>query len=365
MAFDVKDGIIDYDSDNLFVDITKRSNMPFQLFFGPRGDGKTFSVLRSGIMEEPFTGYKESIGERKFIYLRRRQQEIQIATSETANPFKSINSKYGCFVYPKYKVKDKYSTFYAQLNDGSRVACGFGMALSTFSNLRGVNFEDVDDIMFDEAIPEKIAAKMQGEGKALLNLYETVNRNREFFGKPPVKMYIVSNAIDLSADLLIELRVVNVIAHMISKGQTRYTNKERGLYIELLSHKDFTEKKSETALYKLTANSEFSDFALKNKFIFNDTTAVKKVPINEYKPVATFIDTYTIYTHKTGMSLHCAEANPDSNQARFNQAEVDMFRSYYGKIYQKYQTFNRLTFDNYATKVALDSILAKLSYRRI
>lgn len=354
--------------ENLFVDISNRSTMPFQVFVGPRGDGKTFSSLRAQTMDKVGESnddwkLKENFDD-KFIYLRRRQQDIQIATSETANPFKGINMKYGTCINPKYSSREKFSRFYSLDSFGNRTCCGYGMALSTFHGLRSVNFEDVAHIVFDEFISEKIALKMKAEGETLFNLYETVNRNRELFGKAPVRLTLIANAVDLASDILMSLKIVSTIAHMIDKGQARYTDKSRGIYIELLGDPRFREAKAETALYKLTADSEFAKFALDNEFIDNDRSNVRKVDLNEYIPMVTYAGMYTLYSHKSQPYLYCAEKNPDSGQHRFNRSTLEMFRAYYKKFYNQNTVFNRISYDSYATKVALDSIINEMKYRR-
>lgn len=354
------------DAKKLFVDISNRSQMPFQVFIGPRGDGKTFSSLRSKVMEqdENEEWHPKIEFPRKFIYLRRRQQDIQIATSETANPFKAHNQKYNTSIVPKYSSREKFSRFYSHFDNGTRECCGYGMALSTFHGLRGVSFEDVDDIVFDEFIPEKIAVKMKNEGETLFNMYETVNRNREMFGENPVRLTLIANAVDLASDILMEMRIVSTIAHMIDDNQKRYTDKNRGIYIELLGDSKFREVKANTALYKLVAGTDYADFALDNRFVDDDRSNVRKVNMNEYIPMVTYAGLYTIYSHKSQPYLYCAEKNPDSKQHRFNRSTVDMFRAYYKKYYNQQSTFNRISYDSYATKVALDSIINEVVYRR-
>lgn len=358
---------VDFD-EKLFIDVSKRSDMPFQVFLGPRGDGKTFSALRSKVMNQDendeLVWHQKENFDRKFIYLRRRHQDIQIATSETANPFKGLNVKYEIDVVPKYSAKEKFSRFNITTQDGVRTCCGYGMALSTFHGLRGVNFEDVDDIVFDEFIAEEVAVKMKAEGDTLFNMYETVNRNRELFGQKPVRLTLIANAIDLASDILMKMNIVSTIAHMIDNGQYRYTDKSRGIYIELLQSPEFTEAKSQTALYKLTAGSDFSRMALNNEFVNNDRTNVRKVDLNEYVPMVTYSGLYTLYSHKSQPYLYCAEKNPDSGQHRFNRGNIDMFRAYYRKYYNQQSTFSRISYDSYATKVALDSILNGMTYRR-
>ncbi len=364
-----KKNFTDAELDGIFVNVTRRSNMPFQVYIGSRGDGKTFSALRSTILEEvPVNSHNyipiKSFDENKFMYIRRRDKEIQIATSETANPFKTLNRKYNQKIIPKWVNKEKITHFYRWNDDGTKDLCGFSVALATFNGMRGTDFSDVNLMIFDEAIPDDNSIKMSNEGFTFFNLYETVVRNKEIVNNTnPITCYIMMNAIDMSSDLFQALNIVSTVAHMIDNNQRRMTFKERGLYIEIIENTpEFNALKAETALYKLTKGTDFYKFALENQFTMNDRSGVRKVNLTEYKPIWTYNNTYTLYAHKSKDLYHFAEVNPKSNQHRYKFASLKLLRTIYKSWYIRYSTFMRVSYDTYATKIAVEGLLLDAKY---
>ena len=72
-------------NESIYYDIRKdcKSDMPFKIIIGPRGCGKTYSVL--DYMQE------QSKEDSKFMYIRREGTEIDSCSTEYGNPFKSLN----------------------------------------------------------------------------------------------------------------------------------------------------------------------------------------------------------------------------------------------------------------------------------
>lgn len=71
---------------------------------------------------------------------------------------------------------------------------------------------------------------------------------------------------------------------MIKTGQEISVNKQRGIALIMLMRSPISDRKQDTALYRLNDGSEFSRMALKNLFEYEDDT-VRRCPINEYRPV--------------------------------------------------------------------------------
>lgn len=294
--------------------------------------------------------------------MRRMAKEIELCASEISNPFKRVNRDYGSHAYAEYVRKDGYAIFRDDFKitdeEDSTVesrTLGYGVPLSTFSGLRGVDFSDVTTIIFDEFIAEDHVRKIKNEGKVFLNMYETVNRNRELQGEPPVKVLLLANSISLASGILLEMGAVPTIASMIAKGQHRATIKERGLYIELIDSSAVAEVKQQTALYQLTKGTEFTKEAIMNQFTHDNLGLAKKVSINEYKPIFNFCD-YTYYKHKTREEYYLAK-RIDSAPVKYTGADVDRLQASFAFMYQKLVLARRLTFDDYATKLVFDTIL--------
>lgn len=343
----------------VYFDTGGRSEMPFQIFIGGRGVGKTYSALRNLIFDSDHN-YLDPAVVGKFLYVRRRAKEIEISTSETANPFKKMNSNEDMFVFPEYSSKTKISTFYRQIDpsdpESPAEPVGYGVALSTFSTLRGVDFSDVTTIIFDEFIPEKTAMKMRGEGSAFMNMYETVNRNRELEGDEPCHVMLLANSISLNSEILLEMHAVSDIAHMIRKGQYRTTLRERGLYIELINEEKFRELKSKTALYRLAGESDYSRQALNNEFTQDDFSYVaKKVSLPEYRPIICFANQYTIYEHKSERRWY-VDSRRSEAPIRLSSSQTDYLVKEWGYAYAYFVVYRKILFDDYGTKMLFDNI---------
>lgn len=322
--------------------IYEKSNMNTQFFIGGRGIGKTYSGI-----ETIFTKYKCPF------YLRTSNQDM--VACQFGNPFATYNKDKGTSFGLDYKERIGMGYIYSDYpNNTERV--GYCGALAQISTVRGLGFEDVDVILYDEFQSEIHRRKTAKElGKALWNFYETVNRNRELVGKPPVKMYLLSNSISLENDILISYDIVKDIQEMIIRGQTRRTLKERGIYIDLCAN-DISKLKENTALYQSTKGSEFVDESLGNQFT-NDPlyTVDRNVKIVEYYPYIQ-IAQFCVYKHKSKDLYHIA-CKTEKAQHKFSKEQGRAVRLYFGNIYTSRLFFNSITFDSINTKIAFERIL--------
>lgn len=259
-------------------------NFTFNFVIGGRGRGKTYSTLKY-IHEK-----KE-----KFVFVKRTIDEVEmLMDSNNSNvnmmlsPFKSLNTDYGWNVQALRFYKS-IGGFYE--NDE---LLGYIVSLSAISKIRGFDLSDCNYIIFDEFIPEKNTRVFKDEGTALLNLYETVNRNREFKGREPVKLICLANANDLNNDTFKVLNLQPIVGRMLSREQEFSFDKERSLLIEIIPGSDeFESQKKNTALYKLSEGTAFYDMALKNEFAFEDFTLIGYKSIKGYKPIIGITDTRT------------------------------------------------------------------------
>lgn len=333
-----------------------RSDMPFQAFIGGRGVGKTYSTLVDFVFDERTQDFRDPETSR-FMYIRETANEISISTSETANPFKKINKDKGWRIYPEYSTKLGFAKIYREDLNNQRWHIGYGVPLSTFANLRGVDFSDVNDIMFDEFLKQKGSRKLKSAGSSLLHLYETVNRNREFEGDPPVQLKMLANSVTLNSDILLAFGAVSTLAHMMTKHQKRATLKERRLYLELIDKEDFKELKAQTALYALTKGTAFADEALDNVFVEDDMTFVKsKVPLNEYTPFCSYGKDYTMYRHKHRSEWYIAQKESKS-PIMITAHQGDFLKSRFRMTYNEYCITRKCFFDSYGTKLVFDAVI--------
>lgn len=327
-----------------FYDIRRcKSDMPIKIIIGPRGCGKTYSVL--DYMQE------KSSEDSKFIYMRRDGTEIDSCSSEYGNPFKKLNVDKNYDIHP-FQIS-KFNGFGIARDDDLNVI-GYGVALSTFASMRSQDFSDVDRIFFEEFIAEKHKRKIKGEGAALLNVYETINRNRELFGQPPCELIMCANGIDLANPILLELGATTLIAKMLANKQRRLTVPEKSLYIELIPRTEISELKENTVLYRL-ANKDFITDALDTSFRGSDLEFVKKnVNLRSYKPEFSYSD-YVMFSNKEHFYV-CTSNVPC--KIEIAERELTRLQAMFGPRYRILRAMGKIYFDDYVTLALFDRLLS-------
>ena len=308
-----------YDSNGYadqFEMINKGNTFIFEV--GARGTGKTYGsmlyILNTGV---------------KFLYLRRTKTEADLVKSDITNPFKVINMDLGTDV-----KAGRGQYVFPFIKEGSVI--GYGAALSTFYNVRGVDFSDVEIIIYDEFIPENSARPIKNEFDALMNVIETVNRNRELTGKKPVKLVCMANSNKLDNPIFLGLEIVNKAAKMAEKNQEIYSDNNRELTVYMLMNSPVSRKKAQTALYKLTAGNDFQRMALLNQFdMFTDNIRPSK--LTEYRPVVQIGELF-IYKHKNRKEYYVCCTKNGTFAKHYTTADIDVerFRNHYIYLYDSY-----------------------------
>lgn len=262
---------------------------PFVFCVGGRGTGKTYGALHEAV--ENHSGH--------FQIMRRTQTELDNISSDVNSPFKVLNTDFG------YGISVKAHKNYAGIYDKNGEMIGQMVALSTVSNIRGFDASDIDLCIYDEFIPEAHKAPIKNEHLAFLNYYETVNRNRELLGRPPLKIRCFSNANDIMNPLIVGLGLVTKLSKMRKKKQQIYIDKKRGYVLIDLINSPISNKKLNTALYKFAGEGEFSNMAIKNDFNSTLSTPVAR-PLREYIPILS-VGEICLYKHKSNGMFYFSE----------------------------------------------------------
>lgn len=331
-----------------YFSLRGRSDLPFQIFIGPRGVGKTYSALDISLDSDVCA-----------MYLRRTAVEADMAMSNYTNPYKRIAKDKGIdIVADKDTGIKNIGVFKQRLVDKSDdVFVAYAASLTGFANVRGADFSDVTHIIYDECVPELHKHKIKHEGKAFLNLYESINRNRELNGEQPVICYMLCNSINLCSDLFAELRVISIVEHMLRHNILRYSDRLRGVYVELVQS-EVSLAKDNTALYRLVGDSTYRNEALKNQFTNNDLSLIAKAKLKEYVPYITIRSqsiSYTMYTHKSLYRYHISASNIKQGAISIN--DVSAIRRAIKQMYKLALSDKAITFDSLATKTVIDSLL--------
>lgn len=316
------------------------SNFTFVMVIGGRGIGKTYSSL-SYIAENLSE-------EQKFIYLRRTQTELDLCASEYSNPFKVINTDFERDI--SIKKKKGFGIIYEKDK-----LLGYAAALSTFANVRGADFSDVELILFDEFIPENSVKRMKGEADSFLNLYETVNRNRELKGKPPVKCILLSNKTHIANPICEALNLVPILERMEVNGQETYKDRSRSILIRMPKVTELAAEKAKTALYRLSGESRFADQAINNSFAYDSWYNVRKCNVKEFYPLCA-IDDIFIYRHKSRSIFYACRSRADCQEYTTNDTLLYFMREY-GMILREAFVTGKIYFSEILIKETLKNLL--------
>lgn len=323
----------------------KARNRTFNFILGGRGTGKTVGHILYELEEK-----------RKFIYLRRTQDEIDLQidnqVSEGMDLFKKVNkvrTKYydenALPIYP-----ERFNKHTGLITDEEEKVYGSLAAISTIAKARGLDGDDLDDLIYDEFIPENHVRKMKAEGEAFLNAYETLNRNREFEGRPPLKAYILSNAFNMKHDLFREMGLIHILQKMTQNNIMLMDLPERDILILKFYDEEFIEKKKNTALYKATKGTKFYQMSLYNEFAYDDLTGVESKDLRNYFPVFAY-GPYGFFKHRGGNKYYCTKTKMRFKD-HYEQTDKDLiaFKAIYARqIYVLYMQ-GLLDFENYEIK---------------
>lgn len=301
-------------------------NLPFNFVVGGRATGKTYTSLETVVTDNI-----------RFMYMRRTQTQADLINKKEFSPFKSLNKdkKWNIISQPITKYN---AGFYAgdEEQNPSGEPIGYTCALSTVSNIRGFDAQDVTLLIYDEFIPEKHDRPIKNEGAAFLNAYETINRNRELSGKPPLQVLCLANANDLSNPIFLELGLVRKAEQMRRKGQEISIDRNRGIGIFMLTESPISDAKRNTALYKLTSGSEFEKMSIDNDFAERDYRNIVIRPLVEYRPIVA-VGEICIYAHKSTNRLYVSTHKTGSPPSYTSgAADLKRFSRAYSWIWFEY-----------------------------
>lgn len=336
--------------------IIRSVNVPFIYMIGGRGIGKTYGILE-WLTESHIN----------FLFLRRLQKQINLIVRPKFNPYKKLNEDHGWNIQAFPVSDDNYGFYHTILNEkGKRVPAGeetlgISGALSTFSNTRGFDGCDIDVIFYDEFVPEESDPTIKGEADAFFNIIETVNRNRELEGKASCMVICASNSTNVANSIFMYLQIVGVAMSMQRNRESIRIMKDRAMAIIMPNDSPISEKKKETALYKMTKGTAFADSALDNRFVNNVPTSVRKASLQEYKPIVS-VGEICIYRHKSNKRYFVSE-HQSGRPERYGASEKELaiFRKRFSIIQQAVYR-NMIDYETYTVELLFDKYMNAVYY---
>lgn len=254
---------------------------PFIIVVGARGTGKTYGTLKTLVETDT-----------RFIYFRRTGKIVDLITDPAIHVFKPLNTN------EQWNIQPERSNGLARFIDrDSGDLKGYAAGLSTFANVRGFDGSDVKVLVYDEFIQEPTERILFNAWTALLNAIETVGRNRELTGADPLKVVLLSNSDLIYSDIIAGLGIGDKLLSMQQTGTEQLDVSDELLLVRPCSSV-FKEAKAQTALYRLTAGTDFAGVALDNRFPIEDQSRIRQEPLKEYSPIAA-INGICLYRHKS------------------------------------------------------------------
>ena len=305
----------------------------FIAIVGARGVGKTYGAFKK----------LTSTGE-KFIYLRRLKSQLEQCGKPEGNPFKKLNIDLDMNILPF--SSGGIITF--RENDKSGSIVSVGVALSVVANVRGIDFSDYNYIVFDEFISSDGERPIKNEFNAFLNFYETVNRNREIEGKPPVKCLMLGNANRINNPYFSSWHFMRTAMKMINTGQMVWRSEDRTRMVVLLLKSPISEKKRTTALYQ-NANNDFIEMAIDNAFR-TDETNIKSEPLKEYIHIVS-VGEIGIYKHKTERKYYVSATQGDKPYYDSFGIGLKMFQQDFYMLRVHYMVSKNIWFESFELEI--------------
>lgn len=326
--------------------------MVFNIFIGGRGTGKTYSALRDVIdvcaeLSEAYN--KPGV---KFMYFRRTEAELKNCCNDEGNPFKSLNDDFGTNIMLKSSADN--ALIVETTDDDNKNVIGYASSMSTFGKFRGMDFSDVWVLLFDEFIcTSPINGLKKYEADLFFNSVETINRNRELKGFPPVLCILLSNSNSINNGILTTLKLGEVIHNLKVENGDTYVDPDRSLQVHLVNGESVAEAKAQTALYKLTKGTTFYEMALGNEFVTDYFGNVSKIDYRELYPVCS-IDNITFYKHKVKQLMFCSYRS--ANCVKYVRRNIQAFKRDYGFQIGAHIERGSMFYLNYDIKLEVENL---------
>lgn len=281
----MQNGIESWCLPNGYLDMGKVLNLPYNFIFmlGGRGIGKTYGALNYCI--------DSGVG-KSMLFLRISDKENDLLSDPDYSPFSWINNDRGFNILPFKKNKAFVNWYDSKITDeGKPQAVGDRIAqstsLTTLNSIRGFNGSWINLIIFDEFIKQKrSSARIHDDD--FKDVYETINRNRELMGEPPVKALLLSNSVSVDNHVMRSFHLVDAAMKMKAKGQIFKALPSKGIAIFILPETEIGRKKRDTALYRASGKDEYSEMALSNEFSYDKPTRIMSLNLKGYRPVFYF-----------------------------------------------------------------------------
>lgn len=253
-------------------DISRYKKAWLYMVLSARGPGKTYSVLKYCINKKVY-----------FLYLKRTKKDVNLmCKNQEFSPFKALNRDGVCNVVTE-KLDDGIGAFY---EGEEKKLIGYTMSLANISDIKGFDLSECDYLIMDEFIPMQGTRVLRSEGETLLDIYDTLKRDRKKKGKDPLKLILYGNPVNLMCPIMRALGLIDTVYKMQHKGNEYFYDEYLGIMIHRLdSSKYYIAEQEDDGIDRLMKGTAWYSANRDGVFGFNDFTKVGKKSLKGYKPV--------------------------------------------------------------------------------
>lgn len=330
-------------------DVEDYPNATIIIVYSRRGPGKTYGALWNSLWKE-----------RSIIYMKRTNADVKLICDYNSesnfdlSPYKAINRDKGTNVHGKL-IEDGIGGFW-HYEDGhpAGLPVAWCLSLNKAKSIKGLELSECDWMILDEFVPQKGEIVKHAEGEMLLDLYMTVNRDREERGQDPIKLILFANTEEISTPITNQLEVVDHMAELNASGKTHLYLEDRGILIHHITEAEIPikEHKKKQGIYKAMAGTAWADKAFGGEFANNDFTNVKHFMLKGCTPLIHLHyknKDYYIYKNQDGYYYMCGskqkciqeyDLNLENDQKRFYiENQIDL-RQICINGYMKFQKYS-------------------------
>lgn len=313
-----------------------------------RGPGKTYSTLRMDIEEN-----------RRFAFIKRTKEDVHLLCSGDGkkvdmSPFKPLNRDFGWNIHPD-EIEKGIAGFYNYVEfdgkDQQEDLVGYAIASNMAIKVKGMDLSDVDDMIFDEFIPRSWERVSRQEGEAILDLYETINRDRIKRGRPELRLILLANAVEVNNPMTRVLDLVDTMAMMDVNGQEYFYDEYRGIMIHIInSDFDVTEDTQKTGIQRATEGTAWAASSYGAHFAFNDFTAIGREKLKGHKCIMRILyrqHEYYVYRNSNRYYFCKVKGQTDKTYNLNRENQQKLFWEEYGVDLRQAAIEDRVIFSDY------------------
>ena len=261
------------------------------IIVGARKRGKTYSMLEYAYEEnEQIIFLKRQVGDIKLLCMNAKNKKKKMSKdsedddieeydeNDDFSPYADLNEDHGWNVQPKMlDAEQGIASFYDRdSNWKAKKKVGIALAVNSIAKYKGFGgLRKCKYLIFDEFIRapwERITTKLEGE--AVLDLYETISRDREERGFDPLLFVALANSNDLSNELFNTLEITDDVVDMLACGDD--IRVIGGKLVVLVDDNKLAIKKDEqkTLIYQDMKDTMWGRVSFNNEFARNDISCI-------------------------------------------------------------------------------------------